>query len=208
LFGGVGIAQIIFAFYVGIYYNVIVSYSIFFLFSSFDSSVPWSSCDNWWNTEFCRIGSATDSRDMMSGFVSGCVFSTKTLLETFKHETYRIYQYLPQSTSDRWILTEQQLESIPDSIRSELPCRTGSRTTPAEEYMQNYVLRLSSQFQFVDSPINWNNTLIFGLSWLLIFFVLMKGIKEAGKIIWFTALFPYLVLTIFLIRGATLGTVH
>ena len=52
--------------------------------------------------------------------------------------------------------------------------------------------------------IRWQNLMMFFLSWVLIYAVLMKGIKEAGKIIWFTAIFPYIVLTIFLVRGATL----
>merc|ERR1711953_1607178 len=87
VFGGVGIAQIVLVFYVGIYYNVIVSYSIFFLFSSFDSQVPWATCSNWWNSEFCRVGS--DSQEI----VSGCMFTPQSLFQTFKQEAYNVYQY-------------------------------------------------------------------------------------------------------------------
>ena len=61
VFRGTGLAQVLLMFYVGIYYNVIISYAIFFLFASFDSNLPWNDCTNWWNTQNCRSGSAQRS---------------------------------------------------------------------------------------------------------------------------------------------------
>ncbi|OTF76784.1 hypothetical protein BLA29_014215 [Euroglyphus maynei] len=44
--------------YVGIYYNVVVAWSFYYVYSSFTvmPSVPWSSCDNEWNTVECADG--------------------------------------------------------------------------------------------------------------------------------------------------------
>ncbi len=51
------------------------------------------------------------------------------------------------------------------------------------------------------------------IAWVTVYLIIMKGIQSSGKVVYFTALFPYVVLTIFLVRGLTLpgasaGLVH
>ncbi|CAL4164006.1 unnamed protein product, partial [Meganyctiphanes norvegica] len=50
----------------------------------------------------------------------------------------------------------------------------------------------------------WKLTLCLLFSWILIFVVICKGVQSSGKAAYFTALFPYFVLLILLIRGCTL----
>ncbi len=52
---GMGFSICIIASYVAMYYNTIIAWALYFLFSSFKGEVPWASCDNWWNTENCTI---------------------------------------------------------------------------------------------------------------------------------------------------------
>ncbi|OXA59234.1 sodium-dependent nutrient amino acid transporter 1 [Folsomia candida] len=53
-------------------------------------------------------------------------------------------------------------------------------------------------------PPDWRLTLCLLFSWCFIFFSIVKGVKSSGKVAYFTALFPYLVLLVLLIRGVTL----
>ena len=53
LLPGIGFGICIIASYVAMYYNTIISWALYFLFSSFRREVPWASCDNEWNTPNC-----------------------------------------------------------------------------------------------------------------------------------------------------------
>uniref|UniRef100_T1J4W0 Transporter n=1 Tax=Strigamia maritima TaxID=126957 RepID=T1J4W0_STRMM len=56
IFKGVGFCAVLVAFYASFYYNVIICWSFYFLFSSFSAELPWTHCNNTWNTEFCWDG--------------------------------------------------------------------------------------------------------------------------------------------------------
>ncbi|XP_026882980.2 solute carrier family 6 member 4b [Electrophorus electricus] len=53
IFKGIGLAICIIALYVSFYYNTIIAWALFYLYSSFSSTLPWTSCDNTWNTDNC-----------------------------------------------------------------------------------------------------------------------------------------------------------
>ncbi len=45
---------VVMSFLLATYYNVIMAWALFYLFSSFTSSLPWETCDNQWNSPNCR----------------------------------------------------------------------------------------------------------------------------------------------------------
>ncbi|XP_055701894.1 sodium- and chloride-dependent glycine transporter 1-like [Phlebotomus papatasi] len=74
---------------------------------------------------------------------------------------------------------------------------------PAEEYFTNYVLGLSSGIETTGN-IKISLALCLLAAWIIVFLCLCKGVQSSGKVVYFTALFPYLVLVILFVRGVTL----
>ncbi|UYV75570.1 hypothetical protein LAZ67_13000637 [Cordylochernes scorpioides] len=73
----------------------------------------------------------------------------------------------------------------------------------SDEYFHNYVLDMTDGLHDLGG-FRWQLALCLLACWLVVFFCLLRGVKSMGKVVYFTALFPYLVLTILLIRGSSL----
>ena len=50
---GAGLATVMLSFLLCTYYNVILTWAMYYMFSSFQSQLPWSHCNNTWNTPQC-----------------------------------------------------------------------------------------------------------------------------------------------------------
>ncbi|KAL3185179.1 hypothetical protein MRX96_031055 [Rhipicephalus microplus] len=61
LFKGVGYCSVLVSWYVSFYYNVIIGWALYFMFSSFRADLPWSKCGNPWNTASCYSGTLADN---------------------------------------------------------------------------------------------------------------------------------------------------
>ncbi|KAK6172241.1 hypothetical protein SNE40_015946 [Patella caerulea] len=53
LFKGVGIGMVMVSTIVCVYYNVIIAWTLYYLVVSFQAILPWSNCNNEWNTDYC-----------------------------------------------------------------------------------------------------------------------------------------------------------
>lgn len=51
---GVGYAICLLDVYVGMHYNTIIGWAVYYLMASFQYELPWTSCNNEWNTPNCR----------------------------------------------------------------------------------------------------------------------------------------------------------
>ncbi|XP_030310844.1 sodium- and chloride-dependent glycine transporter 1 isoform X1 [Calypte anna] len=80
---------------------------------------------------------------------------------------------------------------------------TQKRTSPSEEYWRRYVLNLSDDIGNL-GEVRLPLLGCLGVSWVVVFLCLIKGVKSSGKVVYFTATFPYVVLTILFVRGITL----
>ena len=37
------------------YYNTVIAWVIYYFVHAFFPTIPWATCDNWWNTEHCIV---------------------------------------------------------------------------------------------------------------------------------------------------------
>ncbi|CAO1338633.1 unnamed protein product [Diamesa serratosioi] len=140
---GVGYAICIIDVYMGMYYNTIIGWAVYYFFASFNYELPWNNCGNPWNTESC--------------------------------------------------------------LSVDTPTNLTNTSSPAREYFEREVLEQHrSQGLEYMGPIKPALALCVAGVFVLVYFSLWKGVKSTGKVVWVTALAPYVVLIILLFRGISL----
>uniref|UniRef100_A0A671U0X2 Transporter n=1 Tax=Sparus aurata TaxID=8175 RepID=A0A671U0X2_SPAAU len=132
---GIGIASLMVSFLVGMYYNTIMAWIMWYLYNSFQSPLPWSQCPLNANR---------------TGLVEECARSS-TVDYFWYRETLNTSTAIDESGGLQWWM----------------------------------VLALIS-------------------AWTLLYVCTIRGIETTGKAVYVTSTLPYVVLTIFLIRGLTL----
>ncbi|XP_060886339.1 sodium- and chloride-dependent GABA transporter 2-like [Labrus mixtus] len=173
MFEGVGIASQVIVLYLNIYYIVVLAWAILYLYNSFKSPLPWSTCDNPWNTDLCH------------GHYSH--FANPHLYQPGSN-----WSFLNNLTSLDYF------ENLPDMNATD---PTFVRTSEME-FWTNRVLRISDDMSL--GQVHWDLALCLLIAWVLCYICIFKGIRSTGKVVYFTATFPYVILLILFFRGVTL----
>ncbi|XP_041780863.1 sodium-dependent nutrient amino acid transporter 1-like isoform X1 [Anopheles merus] len=156
-----------------------------------------------------------DMAPIMRGVGYGQVLSTTIVTTYYASLMATTLRYLFDSFQSilPWAVCEDSWAGscIPSGSRnvtmaSELANGTAlsNRTSSAELYFTKVVLK---ELDGIDDGIGLPDlrlTLFLVLSWSLVFLTLIKGVKSSGKASYFLALFPYVVMTVLLVRACTL----
>ncbi|KAL6103781.1 uncharacterized protein ACO6RY_13656 [Pungitius sinensis] len=76
-------------------------------------------------------------------------------------------------------------------------------TSAATEFWERRALGVSAGIEELGS-VRWELALCLLACWVFCYFSIWKGVRSSGKVVYFTATFPYVMLLILLIRGFTL----
>ncbi|XP_067930581.1 sodium- and chloride-dependent glycine transporter 2-like [Watersipora subatra] len=181
LFTGIGMGMVTVTALVCTYYNVIIAWAIYYLIVSFQRALPWSHCKNEWNTPFCSdLWPSTE-----------CSGANETKMEN--GTCYRLLDDGHDQTNEFLGLYDTEVAAL-FNIKPVLS---------SEEYFFKKVLNVSPGI----NDIGTINPGLLGCligAWALVYLALFQGVKSSGKVVYFTALFPYFVLVILLINGLTL----
>lgn len=135
--GGIGFASCVVCFFVALYYNVIISWSLFYFSQSFQQPLPWHECP------------------------------------------------LVKNKTSTYVVPE---------------CEKSSATT---YYWYRQTLDISNSIS-EGGGLNWKMTVCLLVAWAMVCLAMIKGIQSSGKVMYFSSLFPYVVLLCFLVRALLL----
>ncbi|ELW65358.1 Sodium-dependent neutral amino acid transporter SLC6A17 [Tupaia chinensis] len=159
--GGIGFSSCIVCLFVGLYYNVIIGWSIFYFFKSFQYPLPWSECP------VIRNGTVAGKYGTSEGPLLG------TLANPVPGRSLMVV---------------------------EAECEKSSATT---YFWYREALDISNSIS-ESGGLNWKMTLCLLVAWSIVGMAVVKGIQSSGKVMYFSSLFPYVVLACFLVRGLLL----
>lgn len=143
-FQGVGVAMLVVSSIVCVYYNIIMTWTLYYLYLSVKEfpGVPWDRCEAPWASDTCVV------RENNTANYEGM--------------------------------------------------RTASR-----DYFENFVLAKSAGIDDL-GKVQWQLLICLFCSWLIVFLCVCKGIKSSGKVVYFSATFPFVVIIIMLGCGLSL----
>lgn len=96
----------------------------------------------------------------------------------------------------------QWANDTPCFVRSENTSGTDLNVTKpsSQVYWERYVLEISDGLEDLGG-VKWDLALCLLLSWIIVVACLVKGIKTSGKVVYFAATFPYVILITLMITG-------
>ncbi|XP_054156343.1 sodium- and chloride-dependent glycine transporter 1-like isoform X2 [Oppia nitens] len=197
MFQGLGYAMFLMSGLVSIYYNMILAWGLFYLVSSFTTTLPWKSCDNFWNTDACR---RFDAKNCTSH--NGTMLANSTCIARdcyFANGTNVIDQHWNPAKLNTTVLNATCTIDDPEWTVLKLQ----NTKMASDEYFHNFVLGITEGIHDLGG-MRLELALCLFVCWLIVFVCLVRGVKSMGKVVYFTALFPYFVLLILLVRGLTL----
>lgn len=189
IFSGLGWAMVVMSALTSIYYNIIIAWTIYYTFASFTNDLPWGHCDNPYNSKDCyTMEAAAECKALGLHYYDGQCYASEDYCTiggfSLLNQTYCVS---PSNISD-----VRGVEGI-------VP-----RISASEDFFKNKMLGITGKTWVDIGEMRWELVGCLALAWLLVAGCLAKGVKSSGKVVYFTALFPYLVLIILLVRGATL----
>ncbi|GIY38113.1 sodium- and chloride-dependent glycine transporter 2 [Caerostris darwini] len=189
---GVGFAMVVVSAMIGTYYNVIMMYTLYYIGQSFRFEVPWKHCDSWWGAnDNCYVRRVNETP---CGEVNEKL-ATKYAAE---YSIAAITNVTNVTWNDKVFIVP--LEEFTHAFKT---CNNATQTA-SEQFWERYVLQLTSGIDEL-GIVKWDLALTLFICWMLVFLGIMKGIKSSGKVVYFTATFPYVILIILVIYGCTLS---
>ncbi|XP_071146630.1 sodium- and chloride-dependent neutral and basic amino acid transporter B(0+)-like [Mytilus edulis] len=180
---GIGISMALISLVVAIYYNVIMAYTLIYFFSSMQKTLPWTVCEDEWLPLGC-VEQSTQKLDYCSMNITQLLTDNKAC---------RCFLNMTDS-----ILSDQGFNCTNVTYQGDVPVPV------AQLYFDKTVINKADDFYPDTGNPQWKLALCLLLSWIVVVLCLVRGIKSSGKVVYFTATFPYVILLILLIRGATL----
>uniref|UniRef100_A0A3Q3WJN3 Transporter n=1 Tax=Mola mola TaxID=94237 RepID=A0A3Q3WJN3_MOLML len=102
LFGGLGYASQVMILHGCVYYIIILAWALFYLFYSFQAELPWSHCNNTWNTAACVI---FEHRNQTANASSLPENATSPVVEFWEREVLHLSSDLDKLGPINWRLT-------------------------------------------------------------------------------------------------------
>ncbi|KAG4080393.1 hypothetical protein HA402_010461 [Bradysia odoriphaga] len=195
LFKGLGYCSLVTNMFITIYYMVIIAWILYYMWVSFFPNLIYGNCDNSWNTEncysmardiLCQENNAGNASDQL--FFQGRCQTVEEICSA-NDLTGRDVNFCFNGTANQ----EVQINEVI------------TRKLAAEEFFYENVVGIGNATWTNDWGYpQWHLALCLAVAWTFAFFCVFRGVKSIGKVVYFTATFPYVILTALLVRALTM----